>query len=89
MIAKLSSFNFVCFLLTELEISFDEEEYSTDERTIMAGALQISFSFLQAQAPFSMELIPVTIDMAITQYGLSDFLSLDDIARDQKAESGG
>ena len=88
MIAKLSSFNFVCFLLTELEISFDEEEYSTDERTIM-GLSGISFSFLQVQTPFSMELIPVTIHVAITEYDLSDFFSLDDIARDQKAESGG
>ena len=45
-------------------------------------------SFRQAQAPFRMELIPATIDVAETVYNLADFLSLDYIAEDQHAMSG-
>jgi len=48
----------------------------------------ISLSFRETQAPFRMELIPATIDVAETVYKLTDFLSLDEIAEDQLAMSG-
>jgi len=48
----------------------------------------ISLSFREAQAPFRMELIPATIDVAETVYNLTEFLSLDEIAEDQHAMSG-
>ena len=75
-------------MLTELEISFDAENYYVDESNTI-GLSEISLSFSWTQAPFSMEVIPVTVDAAKTQYGLTDFLSLDNIAEDQEAESGG
>ena len=45
-------------------------------------------SLKQTQAPFRMVLIPSTVDVAETVYNLTDFLSLDEIGEDQKAESG-
>ena len=40
------------------------------------------------EASFRMALISTTIDVAETQYDLSDFLSLNDIGEDQHAMSG-
>ena len=70
-----------------LEIRFDEEHYSTGESEI-TGLSRISLSLKRTQAPFRMELIPTTIDVAETIYDLTDFLSLDHIADDQRAKSG-
>lgn len=72
---------------TALEIYFDERDYSTDEGDT-TGLSRISLSFRETQAPFSMELIPITIDVAKTQYNLSDCFSLDHIEESQKAKSG-
>ena len=77
------SFGYFC---TGLEINFDEVDYSTDEGDIMG--LNISLSLRETQAPFKMELIPVTIDVARQQYDLDDFLTLSEIQNDQKALSG-
>ena len=74
-------------LYAGLEIHFDEEVYSTEERDIM-GLSGISLSLRDTQVPFRMELIPVTIGVAEAQYDLTDFLSLDEIEDDQEAQSG-
>ena len=74
------------YVYTGLEINFDEEDYSTDEGDKMLSG--ISLSVRKTQAPFRMELIPVTVDMAETVYNLTAFLSLNDIAKDQRAQSG-
>ena len=63
------------------------EDYSTLENDV-AGLSEISLSFRETQAPFRMELIPATIDVAETVYNLTDFLSLDRIAEDRHAMSG-
>jgi len=82
------SINFSFALLyTGLEIYFDEEDYSTGEGDIM-GLSDISLSLGETKAPFRMEFIPLTVDVAKTQYNLTDFLTLDDITDDQKALSG-
>jgi len=73
-------------LYTGLEINFDEEDYSTDEGDkVLTG---ISLSVRKTQAPFRMELVPVTVDMAETVYNLTAFLNLNDLSEDQKAQSG-
>ena len=66
-------FIYLPFLHTALEIYFDERDYSTDEGDT-TGLSRISLSFRETQAPFSMKLhvIPITIDVAKTQYNLSD-----------------
>ena len=74
-------------LYTGLEIFFDEVDYSTDEGDT-TGLCRISLSLRETQAPFSMKLIPATVDEAETQYNLTDFLSLADVAEGQKARSG-
>ena len=74
-------------LATGLLISFDEEDYSTGEGNIR-GLSDISLSLGSFPAPLRMELIPVTVDVAKTQYNLTDFLTLDDITDDQEALSG-
>ena len=74
-------------LATGLEISFDEERYSTGEGDIR-GLSDISLSLGSIPAPFRVELIPVTVGVAKTQYNLTDFLTLDDITDDQEALSG-
>ena len=71
-------------MATGLEISFDEEDYSIGEGDIS----DISMTFGETQAPFRMELIPVTVDVAKTLYNLTDVLTLDDIIDDQEALSG-
>ena len=71
---------------TGLEINFDEEVYSTDEEDKMLS--RISLSLRKTQAPFRMELIPATVDEAETVYDLTAFLHLNDIIKDQKAQSG-
>jgi len=70
-----------------LEIEFDEEHYSTRESEI-TGLSRIHLTLKRTDAPFRMELIPTTIDVAETIYDLTDFLSLDHIADDQRAKSG-
>lgn len=74
-------------LYTGLEINFDEEDYSTDESDI-TGLSGISLSLRETQASFRMELIPATIGVAQTDYGLTSFLSLDEIDAEQHAKSG-
>lgn len=74
-------------IYTGLVIYFDEEDYSTDESDIR-GLSGISLSLKQTQAPFRMVLITSTVDVAEVVYNLTDFLSLDEIGEDQKAESG-
>ena len=69
-----------------LEIYFDEEAYSSEGD--IRGLSNISLSLGETRAPFRMELIPVTVDVAKTQYNLTDFLTLDDITNDQEALSG-
>ena len=78
----------VCIALhAGLEINFDEFDYSTEENDI-TGFRDISLSFRETQAPFSVELIPTTIDVAIRQYNLTAFLHLDELEEDMKAQSG-
>ena len=74
-------------MYTGLEINFDEEDYSTDESDI-TGLRGISLSFRETQAPFRMELIPATTDVAKTLYDLTVFLCFDHTADDQHAKSG-
>ena len=72
---------------TGLNINFNEADYSTDESDI-TGLSGISLSLRETQAPFRMELIPATIEMAETLYGLTDFLDLGEIGDEQRAKSG-
>ena len=66
-------FSYILFIYAGLEIHFDDKEYSTDENSTMG---KISLSVSEAQEPFSMELIPTTVDVADTVYDLSNSLSL-------------
>ena len=84
-----TSLKSTCFtnFMTGLKIYFNEVDYSTDESDI-TGLSGISLSLREAQAPFRMELIPTTIDVAETVYGLTVPLCLGEITEDQKAKSG-
>lgn len=73
---------------TELEINFDEIDYSTDEDDIM-GLRGISLSFRETQTSFRIEMIPASIDVAMAEYNLTEFLTLNIIAEDQRAKQGG
>lgn len=74
-------------LYTGLEINFDEVDYSTDESDI-TSLCGVSLSLRETQASFRMELIPATIDVAQTDYGLTSFLSLNEFDAEQHAKSG-
>lgn len=69
-----------------LEINFYERDYSTREN-VETGLSRIFLSLRETQVPFSMEVIPTTIDVAKHQYNLTAFLSLDLIEEDN-AQSG-
>ena len=70
-----------------LKINFDEDDYSVDEYDI-TGLSGISLSCSEAQAPFLIQLIPESIDVAKAEYNLTGFLSLTGISEEQKAQSG-
>lgn len=72
---------------TGLEINFNEIDYSTDEDNIM-GLRGISLSFRQTQTPFRMEMIPTSVDVAMTEYDLTEFLTLNVTEEDQRAKPG-
>ena len=52
------------------------------------GLRGISLSFRQTQTPFRMEMIPASVDVAITEYDLTTFLTLNNTEGDQRAKPG-
>lgn len=52
------------------------------------GLRGISLSFRQTQTPFRMEMIPTSVDVAMTEYDLNEFLTLNATEEDQRAKPG-
>ena len=75
----------VCFLITGLEINFEESDYSIEERGTLST--DIRFHFRNNQNPFSVRLCPVDMD-TVEALGLGRFINSEEIDIISRATAG-
>ena len=77
--------HFICFLITGLQINFEESDYSFEEGGTLST--DIRFQFRNNQNNFSVCLCPVNISV-VEEMGLGEFIDSVDIAIISRATAG-